>query len=213
MTQIYLISPPQIILNDFTEELKKALATGLIERFQLRLKNYSKNDLLKIAKDLKIICQKNNCLFIVNDDDQLALEVEADGVHLGIEDQRDQELILQIKKKYPKFIVGASCYDSRKLAIKAEEQGADYISFGAFFESSTKISRGKPTYDLLDWAKIALNKPIVAIGGINSHNCQELVKRKVDFLAVISSIWQDRQGVSQAIIKLQKSITATSKIS
>lgn len=212
MTQIYLISPPQIILNDFTNQLNNALQTGLVKRFQLRLKNYSSTEFLKIAKDLKIICQQYDCLFIINDYYQLALEIGADGVHLGIDDQKDQNLISKIKNQNANFIVGASCYDSSKLALEAEKQGADYISFGAFFNSPTKISRGKPSLDLIDWAKNSLRKPIVAIGGINSQNCQELVKRRVDFLAVISSMWQDPQGVSEAINKLHKAITATSGI-
>ena len=60
--------------------------------------------------------------------------------------------------------------------MEAGEQGADYISFGAFFETQTKISRGKPSVEILNWASEILNLPIVAIGGINDKNCGELIK-------------------------------------
>jgi thiamine-phosphate pyrophosphorylase len=90
--------------------------------------------------------------------------------------------------------------------MEAGEQGADYISFGAFFETQTKISRGKPTVEILNWASEILNLPIVAIGGINDKNCVELVKNGVDFLAVISYVWQHPEGVEVAIKNLHQQL-------
>jgi thiamine-phosphate pyrophosphorylase len=104
------------------------------------------------------------------------------------------------------FVIGASCYDSKHLAMEAGEQGADYISFGAFFETQTKISRGKPTVEILNWASEILNLPIVAIGGINDKNCVELVKNGADFLAVISYVWQHPEGVEVAIKNLHQQL-------
>ena len=88
--------------------------------------------------------------------------------------------------------------------MEACEQGADYISFGAFFETKTKISRGKPTFEILNWASEILNFPIVAIGGINDKNCGELVKNGADFLAVISYVWQHPQGIEVALKNLHQ---------
>jgi thiamine-phosphate pyrophosphorylase len=199
MAQIYLISPPQIELKDFSLKLEKALKTGLVPSFQLRLKNYSSPEVKKISQEIKKICDNNNCLFLLNDFYEIALEVGASGVHVGIDDKK----ISQIRQNSPKnFVIGASCYDSKHLAMEAGEQGADYISFGAFFETQTKISRGKPTFEILNWASEILNLPIVAIGGINDKNCSELIKNGADFLAVISYVWQHPLGVDMAIKNL-----------
>ena len=203
MAQIYLISPPQIELKDFSLKLEKALKTGLVPSFQLRLKNYSPSEIKKISQEIKKICDNNNCLFLLNDFYEIALEIGASGVHVGIDDKK----ISQIRQNSPKnFVIGASCYDSKHLAMEAGEQGADYISFGAFFATQTKISRGKPTFEILNWASEILNLPIVAIGGINDKNCVELVKNGVDFLAVISYVWQHPDGVEVAIKNLHHTI-------
>jgi len=203
MAQIYLISPPQIELKDFSLKLEKALKTGLVPSFQLRLKNYSLSEIKKISQEIKKICDNNNCLFLLNDFYEIALEVGASGVHVGIDDKK----ISQIRQNSPKnFVIGASCYDSKHLAMEAGEQGADYISFGAFFETQTKISRGKPTVEILNWASEILNLPIVAIGGINDKNCGELIKNGADFLAVISYAWQHPKGVEVAIKNLNQQL-------
>jgi len=203
MAQIYLISPPQIELKDFSVKLEKALKTGLVPSFQLRLKNYSTLEVKKISQEIKKICDNNNCLFLLNDFYEIALEVGASGVHVGIDDKK----ISQIRQNSPKnFVIGASCYDSKHLAMEAGEQGADYISFGAFFETQTKISRGKPTVEILNWASEMLNLPIVAIGGINDKNCVELVKNGADFLAVISYVWQHPKSVEIAIKNLHQQL-------
>ena len=203
MAQIYLISPPQIELKDFSSKLEKALKTRLVPSFQLRLKNYSLPEVKKISQEIKKICDNNNCLFLLNDFYEIALEVGASGVHVGIDDKK----ISQIRQNSPKnFVIGASCYDSKHLAMEAGEQGADYISFGAFFETQTKISRGKPTVEILNWASEILNLPIVAIGGINNKNCVELVKNGADFLAVISYVWQHSEGVEVAIKNLHQQL-------
>ena len=130
MSQIYLISPPKIELKTFLPRLEKALKTNLVPVFQLRLKEYSNSELTQIAKEIKKICDNNNCLFLLNDSLEIALNISANGVHLGAEDGS----ILSARKNSPEnFLIGASCYDSRHLALEAGEQGADYLSFGAFF--------------------------------------------------------------------------------
>ena len=86
MTKIYLISPPKIDLKSFSKNLESALKTSLVPVFQLRLKDYPKQEIKAIAQELKKICHANNCLFLLNDFYEMALEIEADGVHLGSED-------------------------------------------------------------------------------------------------------------------------------
>ncbi|MBP7710371.1 MAG: thiamine phosphate synthase [Rickettsiales bacterium] len=204
MSQIYLISPPQIDLKSFSSRLENALKTSLVPVFQLRLKNYEAAEIKKISHELKKICHANNCLFLLNDSYEIAADVEADGVHLGVEDGS----IALVRKKSPQnFVIGASCYDSRHLAMEAAEQGADYLSFGAFFESKTKKSRGNPTPEILTWCAEIMNLPIVAIGGISDENCYSLVKAGADFVSVISYVWNHPEGEVVALQKLYKNLT------
>lgn len=201
--KIYLISPPQIDLNYFFDRLKRALQTSLVPVFQLRLKDYDVAQIKEIALEVKKICDDNNCLFLLNDYYEIAAEIGAGGVHVGADDLS----ISSIRKKSPEnFVIGASCYDSKHLAMEAAEQGADYLSFGAFFESKTKKSRGAPTTEILTWCREMMNLPIVAIGGINNTNCQSLVKSGADFVAVISYIWDHPKGESEAINLLNDSL-------
>ena len=201
MSQIYLISPPKIELKTFLPRLEKALKTNLVPVFQLRLKEYSNSELTQIAKEIKKICDNNNCLFLLNDSLEIALNISANGVHLGAEDGS----ILSARKNSPEnFLIGASCYDSRHLAMEAGEQGADYLSFGAFFESKTKKSRGKPSLEILEWSNEILNLPTVAIGGITADNCAPLVKSGTDFISVISYVWDHPEGEEAALIKLSQ---------
>lgn len=203
MTQIYLISPEKIDLKTFFSRLEKALKTDLVPVFQLRLKDYEKKEIIKISKEIKKICQQNNCLFLLNDSYEIALDTGADGVHLGVDDGS----IIEARKKSPKdFIIGTSCYDSRHLAMEAGEQGADYISFGAFFPSKTKTSRGKPTMEILKWASELTNLPVVAIGGINDKNCWQLAKAGADFVSVISYIWEHPNGEEMAVRIMHKAL-------
>lgn len=206
MSKIYLISPPRIDLKQFSQSLKVALNTGLVPVFQLRLKEYENAEIIKIARELKNICHDFNSMFILNDSYKMALEIGADGVHLGDEDG----IILEAKKSAPQnFIIGASCYDSRHLAAEASEQGADYISFGAFFASQTKNSKGKPTTEILEWGREILDLPIVAIGGITDKNCAPLIKSGADFLAIISYVWQHPQGIQVALQNIDEVIKST----
>ncbi|NBV05798.1 MAG: thiamine phosphate synthase [Proteobacteria bacterium] len=206
MAQIYLISPPKIELKQFSVQLEKALKTSLVPVFQLRLKDYQNLEVKKISKELLKICYANNCQLLINDFFEIALEIGANGVHLGAEDGSIKIAREKSKKINPNFVIGASCYDSKHLAMEAGEQGADYISFGTFFPSKTKNSQGKPTTEILEWANELLNIPTVAIGGITDQNCAALVKAGADFLAVISYVWENPAGVEVALKKLSTKI-------
>jgi thiamine-phosphate pyrophosphorylase len=212
MTKIYLISPPKIDLKEFSRNLETALKTSLVPVFQMRLKDYPKQEVAKISQELKKICQDNNCLFLLNDFYDIALDIGADGVHLGAEDGSIRKAREQALKSSDKnFVIGASCYDSKHLAITAGEQGADYVSFGTFFPSNTKNSQGKPTTEIIEWCDEILNMQIVAIGGITDKNCHSLVKAGANFLAVISYVWDNSEGVEKAIFNLDSSIRLASK--
>ena len=203
MTQIYLISPPQIILSEFVVSLKNALSTNFVPVFQLRLKEYSQPDVAKIAKQIQKVCKDYNCQLILNDYPNIALDLELDGVHLG----KDDAKIAEVRKQVPDyFTIGASCYNSKHRAMQAGEDGANYLAFGAFFPTTTKKIEYYADVDLLQWATELLNLPIVAIGGINTNNCASLVANKADFLAVISFVWQHALGVKEALNQLHLAI-------
>ncbi len=207
MTQIYLISPPKIDLDSFTRDLELALKTKKVPVFQMRIKGYGDEEVIEIGKKLLKICHQNQTLFILNDRLDLALKIGADGVHLGDNDGN----IAAAKKAAPSnFIIGASCYDSKHLAVEAIEAGAKYVSFGAFFPSKTKNSKGKPTPEILEWCDEILDIQSVAIGGITANNCQDLVRAKVDLIAVISYVWDNDKGVEWAVNNLAASIDAVS---
>ncbi len=203
MAKIYLISPPKINLQEFSLDLKNALKTSLVPVFQLRLKDYPRDEIEKFAKELKKICHDNNCLFLLNDNFDIALKIGADGVHMGSE---DGSVAAVRSKSSQDFIIGASCYDSRHLAIEAAEQGADYLSFGTFFSSQTKNSKGKPTNEIIEWSHEMTDLPIVAIGGITDQNCSILIKSRIDFIAVISYVWQHPAGAPAALKTLNQAI-------
>lgn len=200
--KIYLISPPRIELGKFTADLEQLLASKLVSVFQLRLKDYRLDEVKLIANSLKTVCQKYNCPIILNDYGDIAIELGFDGVHLGVDDGRISELRIKAPKN---FIIGASCYDSKHLAMVAGEEGADYISFGAFYSSSTKKSQGKPTLEIVKWCDQLMNLPIVAIGGINNSNCRPLVEAGADFIAVISYIWNAKDKLG-ALKKLNSAL-------
>jgi thiamine-phosphate pyrophosphorylase len=203
MTKIYLISPPRLIFPDFFNNLKIALNSGLVPVFQLRIKDYDSSEVVKITKQTQKICRDYNCQLILNDYPQIALDLETDGVHVGKSDTS----IATIRKQVPDyFAIGASCYNSKHLAMQAGEEGANYLSFGAFFPTTTKKVEATASLDILSWAVELLNLPIVAIGGINNHNCHSLVANKADFLAVISFVWQHPQGILTALEQLNMAI-------
>ena len=203
LTKLYLISPPNINVNEFIFSLDDVLNTGLVSCFQLRLKNVKDEDIIESSKALKPICNKYHVPFILNDRLDLVNKVEADGVHLG----EDDDSILEARKLLgPKAIIGASCYNSKHLAMEAAEEGADYVAFGAFFATITKDPKTKADINIIkDWTLIS-NIPCVAIGGINSSNCKELVDAGVDFIAVVGSIWNKNDDPKSAINKFKSII-------
>ena len=137
---------------------------------------------------LKKLCAKYSTPFLINDDVQLAMEIGTDGVHIGND---DTDYHVSRKLLGENAIIGISCYNEFARAILAEQMGADYVAFGAFFPSPSKDKTVKAETRLLQQAKTALDIPVVAIGGINPENGAALVEAGADMLAVISSIYNN----------------------
>ena len=187
---IYLISPQTINGTKFYNKLHQVLKTNKVRYFQLRLKKTSTSNLLKISKKIKKIARKNNVKFLINDKPLIAKMVGADGCHIG---QKDMNFISSRKILGKKKIIGMTCHNSKKLALRAKKYGANYVAFGSFFESSTKKSAFKANLAILRWAKKKINMPTVAIGGVNSSNYKKILSEGANFIACSSYIWNNKK--------------------
>jgi len=183
---IYLISPNKIYLNFYTD-LEKVLSSKQVSFFQLRLKSKPKNLIIKIAKKILKITKKHKVKLIINDDSKLAKKVGADGCHIG---QLDNTVV-SARKDVKKNIIGVTCHNSRKLALKASKDKADYLAFGSFFKSSLKPNAKKADLKILFWAKKNIKKPIVVIGGITDKNYKKLIKAGANYIAISTFIWNN----------------------
>ena len=185
---IYLISP--LTINKFFyRDLTQIFKENKVSFFQLRLKNEVFKKKLIIGKKIKKICKNFNVKFLVNDDVLLARKLNADGCHLG---QKDMN-ILDARKIIGNKIIGVTCHNSIRLAKVAIRNKADYLAFGAFYLSKTKKVKYIASVRTLKEARRITNKPIVAIGGINSNNYQKLLLNKANFLAISGYIWKNKK--------------------
>ena len=169
---IYLISHQKIKGVKFYRNLHLILKTNKIEYFQLRLKKISNSNFLKISKKIKKIVEKNNVKFLINDKPFVAKKIGANGCHIG---QKDMDFVNTRKILGKNKIIGVTCHNSKRLALKAKKHGANYIAFGAFFKSSTKKTTYKANLAILRWAKKKISMPTVAIGGINNSNFKKIL--------------------------------------
>ena len=197
---IYLISPNKIKCEDFYLNLALVLKTRKVSFFQLRLKKETTRNKLIIGKKIKKICKKYKVKFLINDDPLLAKKLNADGCHLG---QKDMSF-LKARKILKNKIIGVTCHNSINLAKKAINDGADYLAFGAFYSSQTKIVRYKAGLKILKLAKKITNTPIVAIGGIKLGNYKKLLLNKANFLAISGYIWNNKKYKPLEAIKKLK---------
>lgn len=168
------------------EEMVQQAIDGGARVIQYRDKTAGHGQRLDIAHRLRQVCKQRAVLFLINDDPQLAHQVDADGVHLG---QTDTGPVTARAILGEDKIIGISCHASLELALTAQQQGADYVAFGRFFDSRTKPEAKPAPIDLLAEARGALHIPMVAIGGINADNAPGLLAAGADMLAVIHAVF------------------------
>jgi thiamine-phosphate pyrophosphorylase len=197
---IYLISPSKIRDESFYNDLALVLSSEKISFFQLRLKNEKISNKLIVGKKIKKICKKYKVKFLINDDPVLARKLNADGCHLG---QKDMDLI-EARKILKNKIIGVTCHNSINLAKRAINAGADYLAFGAFYASNTKIVKYKARLRILNSIKKITLLPIVAIGGIKLSNYKKLLLNKANFLAISGYIWNNKKYKPLEAIKKLK---------
>jgi thiamine-phosphate pyrophosphorylase len=194
---LYAVTPDDIDTERMIELATAALVGGA-RVVQYRNKGGDSTTMLEQARALKTACAAHGATFIVNDHVDLALAVDADGVHLGKDDGSCAEAREMVG---PEKILGISCYNSLDAARAAERSGADYVAFGSFFPSRVKPGAVRPPLDLLTRAKAELAVPVVAIGGITAENAGELARAGADAVAVISALF-DANDVSGAARQL-----------
>lgn len=189
---LYAITDCLTISEEELLKKSKLILNAGIALFQYRNKTEDKAQKKELALKLQSLCQRYKTPFIVNDDIELAISIAADGIHLG---KHDVDISIA-RKSLGKKIIGVSCYNDLESAIVAEQLGADYVAFGAFFPSVTKPGAVKADIELIIQSKNKLNIPVVAIGGITPENGKELINAKIDYLAVISGLYSNNDTVN-----------------
>jgi thiamine-phosphate pyrophosphorylase len=180
---LYAITPDIENTNDLVEKVDQVLSSG-VQFIQYRNKTNAHEQRVHQACAIKKRCQRYGAKLIINDHLDIALAVNADGLHLGSNDITIREARAYLGKHK---IIGASCYNQLDLALVAEKEGANYVAFGAF--SRTKMNTVKANPDLLIQAKKVLKIPIVAIGGISVTNAALLISNGCDAIAVSNSLF------------------------
>lgn len=171
---LYAITPE---VSDAVEKVSLALQGG-VALLQYRRK---RRDLTE-ARAVAALARRHGVPLIVNDDVELALELEADGVHLG----RDDGDLGAARRRLGERIVGASCYDDPGLARRAVQAGADYVAFGSVFASPTKPAAVRAPLTLF---ATRLGVPLCAIGGITLENAPLVLGAGADLLAVVTDLF------------------------
>ncbi|KNZ69883.1 phosphomethylpyrimidine kinase [Thermincola ferriacetica] len=167
-----------------TEVVSQALAGGA-GIIQLREKKWTTRQLVEVGRELQRLARENNALFIVNDRIDVALAVDADGVHLG---QDDMPVRMARRVIGPDMILGISA-ETVEEALTAEKEGADYIGFGPVFHTDTKPDAGTARgLELLAQVKKAVSIPVYGIGGIKLDNAAEVLSAGADGVAVITAV-------------------------
>jgi thiamine-phosphate pyrophosphorylase len=196
-TRLYLITPSAIPdLDAFAADLDAALGAGDVAALQIRLKPATEDEIRAAVERLGPIARKHEVALILNDRPDLAAALGCDGVHVGLE---DASVASARRLMGPHAMIGATCHDSRDLAMESAEAGADYVAFGAFFPTGTKETSHRPGLDVLTIWQETVEIPCVAIGGITVETARTVAKAGADFVAVSAGVWNHPQGPVAAV--------------
>jgi thiamine-phosphate pyrophosphorylase len=195
---LYVILDRQFLAGRDAMDIAGQIIEGGARAIQLRDKQSKKGELLLLAQKLRDLCSQAGVLFIINDYLDLAMAVDADGLHIG---QEDLPLPI-VRRELPiDKIVGCSVTTPSQ-ATKAQNEGADYIAVGSIFPTTTKKEATVVGVNILKEVKRIVSTPLVAIGGINQNNVGEVVAAGADAVAVISAVMgeKDVRGAVQKMV-------------
>ena len=185
LSGLYAITDAGLIAPEHFPAAIRAALCGGAKIIQYRDKSNDREQRFHQATIIQALCKQHGALLIINDDVELARDVDADGVHIGLDDRpiQDARTILGRER-----IIGVSCYNQLTLAEQAAHDGADYIAFGSFFNSPTKPRAVNADVSLLQAAR-RFDVPLCAIGGITLENASALIDAGADMVAVISAVF------------------------
>ena len=184
-TGLYGITDDKLLDGILLDAVTAALHGGC-RLVQYRSKRDDAKRKLLEARALAKLCRSHDAALLINDDVELAIAVEAHGVHLG---QTDLDLAAARTSLGAEAIIGITCHDDLRLAEQASAGGADYLAFGRFFSSNTKPGAAAAPLGVLGEAKLHFGRPLVAIGGITLHNAESVCNAGADFLAVVGGLF------------------------
>jgi len=184
---LYVITDQKLIPRDrFIETVEKTIRGGA-KIIQLREKDTPEEEIIRLGKELLKITRRYGIPLIINDSPKLAMEIGADGVHLG---KDDTEISEARKILGGEAIIGVSCYGDIERGLQAEKEGADYLACGTPFFTPTKPDRKTTPFEILKEAKRRIKTiPIFAIGGITKGNAKSVLETGVDGIAVITAVF------------------------
>jgi thiamine-phosphate pyrophosphorylase len=204
--RLYLITPPRIPdLDGFAAALEWALDAGDVAALQIRLKDVDDTELARATRRLAPLAQARGVAAILNDRPDLVGRLGCDGAHIGQEDAPYEEARRQVGRNR---MIGVTCHDSRHLAMEAAEAGADYVAFGAFFDTETKAAKTRAELELLSIWQEAMEVPCVAIGGITVDTAEAVAQAGADFIAVSAGIWAHPAGPAEAVRRFNAAMAA-----
>ncbi|HVZ08522.1 thiamine phosphate synthase [Rhodopila sp.] len=203
--RVYLITPPRLDPGPFAESLAAALDADDVAAVQLRLKDVDDDTWRRAIDTLRPVTQARGVAFLLNDRADLVVPTGCDGAHVGQDDMPAREAR---RLMGPDLTLGVTCKGSRDLAMRAGEDGADYVAFGAFFPSGTKDVTATIGPEILAWWSEMMELPSCAIGGITAENCVPLVRAGADFLAVVGCVWNHPDGPAAGVKALNAAIRA-----
>jgi len=185
LSGLYAVTPDEDDIGTLARKVRQALAGGA-RAVQYRNKSAQAALRREQGAALLAVCRRAKVPLLVNDDLDLAENLDADGLHVGRGDVSVAAARARLGKNK---LLGASCYDRLALALAARDAGADYVAFGSAFASPTKPGATQAPLSLYREAKASLDVPIVAIGGITSGNARAVIEAGADAVAVISALF------------------------
>lgn len=193
---LYAITPDISDTASLLDTTDRILQAGAV-MLQYRNKTASPALRLEQARALGTLCRNAACPLIINDDIELARNVQAAGVHLGQDDDPVEQARAVLG---PDSIIGVTCHASIELADTATAQGASYVAFGRFFPSNTKPDAPPADSGILALARLRLDIPLVAIGGVTADNAAHLIEAGADLLAVGHGVFGARDPGGEAAL-------------
>jgi thiamine-phosphate pyrophosphorylase len=201
---LYLVLDAIALKGRDEVQVAAAAIHGGVKTIQLRDKGRSKAELLEIARDLKGLCVEKGVLFVVNDHLDIALAVNADGIHLGQDDLPPAEArrILPIG-----MLIGCSTHGVAE-AVRAQANGADYVAIGSMYPTTSKEKYKLVGLETLRRVRLKVSIPLIAIGGINPTNVPEVMKAGADGVAVIGAVLgaDDVEKAARKLVEKMKRI-------